>query len=67
MSERISSTRTSMVQKLVVGLFTIDANLLFFVDGKPIKTTFTQQHFRGGVRLDLEIVGRMEDNGAKIT
>lgn len=56
-----------MVQKLVVGLFTIDANLLFFVDGKPIKTTFTQQHFRGGVRLDLEIVGRMEDNGAKIT
>ncbi|VDK41154.1 unnamed protein product [Taenia asiatica] len=41
--------------------------LQWFKDGKPIETTFSQQHFRGGVRLDLKIVARMVDNGAKIT
>ncbi|KAL5112546.1 Nephrin [Taenia crassiceps] len=40
--------------------------LQWFKNGEPIETTFTQQHFRGGVRLDLKIVARMEDNGAKI-
>ncbi|KAM7540999.1 hypothetical protein Aperf_G00000043090 [Anoplocephala perfoliata] len=40
--------------------------LQWIKSGKPIASTFTQKQFRGGVSLDLEFIGRMEDNGAKI-
>nr|CDS23603.1 nephrin [Echinococcus granulosus] len=41
--------------------------LRWLKNGKPIETTFTQRNFLVGVGLDLKIVARKEDNGARIT
>uniref|UniRef100_A0A0R3T8M7 Ig-like domain-containing protein n=1 Tax=Rodentolepis nana TaxID=102285 RepID=A0A0R3T8M7_RODNA len=40
--------------------------LQWMKNDQPIASTFTQRNFRGGVSLDLELIGKMEDNGATL-